>query len=520
MQVSTDGISEALLSSAAFELDQRQTFETASKNRLQRTKTSPLALGQRDELSNPVAVAVDDARQRLYTVDSKAHKVKICSPESGQPLDEFGERGTGPGQFDFPANIALDREGRVYVTDAMNFCVQVFATEGCFLEEFGRQGTRFGQFLKPKGIALDAFQNIYVVDSDFDNFQIFDQQRRLLMFVGDGGQIPGRFWLPAGIHVDRHNRIYAADQNKRRIQIFQLLDATTEEPGPRPRLADASNPAVQGGESSEDEKTEMGSVQSPGPQKEKKTPCGNEGRMMIGNRNSPARIGGLTLVGLAMCWVGCGVLLAEAPPVDPQRVVVRVKSVPITEADVWEETQKLDSFHSFNASQNAVNTPRIAARASGDSIGEFPFSDLSLDSNSQTLASGLNYRPVENLSLNASLNYSHNGLPEISLDRLSEQARRALATDVLNAELGASYLRRLGKLNWHSGGGVHRQRFSLLAGAPEAKRRGSNSRSTASSSACASRSTSCRGRLRIFRPRCSETWTAENFVSLLSQCSP
>jgi DNA-binding beta-propeller fold protein YncE len=231
-----------------------------------------LALGQPDELSNPVAVAVDDSRQRLYIVDSKAHKVKVYSPETGQPLGEFGGRGTGPGQFNFPTNIALDRDGRVYVTDTMNFRVQIFDAEGRFLEEFGRQGTRFGQFLKPKGIAIDSFQNIYVVDSDFDNFQIFDQQNRLLMFVGGGGQIPGRFWLPAGIHVDRNNRIYVADQNNRRIQIFQLLDGTTEEPGRRPALADASKPAVPGGDAGVNENPELGSIQSPGPQKEKNTP--------------------------------------------------------------------------------------------------------------------------------------------------------------------------------------------------------------------------------------------------------
>jgi hypothetical protein len=133
----------------------------------------------------------------------------------------------------------------------------------------------------------------------------------------------------------------------------------------------------------------------------------------------------------------------------------------------WAHTDKLESFYSFNATENAVNTLRIASRASGDSLGRLPFNDLSLDSSSQTLSSGLNYRPVENLSLNANLNYSHNGLPEASLGALSEDARRVLATDVLNAGVAGSYLRRVGGFNWHSGAGLDWQRFSLLAGEPD-----------------------------------------------------
>lgn len=231
-----------------------------------------MALGQRDELVNPVAVAVDDARRRLYVVDSKAHLVKVFDPETGQALGEFGGRGTEPGQFNFPTNIAVDREGRVYVTDTMNFRVQIFDAEGKFLDTFGRQGNRFGQFLKPKGIALDSFGNIYVVDSDFDNFQIFDQQKRLLMFLGGGGQIPGRFWLPAGIHVDRNNRIYVADQNNRRIQIFQLLDGRTEEPKPRLSAAESPKPSTEGGDVGVTEKRGIGIESSQVTVKEKNTP--------------------------------------------------------------------------------------------------------------------------------------------------------------------------------------------------------------------------------------------------------
>jgi len=189
-----------------------------------------MALGKQDEMVNPTAVAVDEARHRLYVVDSKQHCVLVYDSESGQSLGKFGERGRGNGQFNFPTHVVVDQQGRIYVADTMNFRIQVFDPEYKLVDTIGSQGNRFGQFLKPKGLALDSYQNLYVVDSDFDNFQVFDQQKRLLMFLGRGGQTPGTFWLPAGIHIDRNNYIYVTDQNNRRIQIFQLLDGATEEP--------------------------------------------------------------------------------------------------------------------------------------------------------------------------------------------------------------------------------------------------------------------------------------------------
>jgi DNA-binding beta-propeller fold protein YncE len=210
-----------------------------------------MMLGRQDEMLNPTSVAVDDSRNRIYVVDSKLHKVLVFDTESGQLISTIGERGSGNGQFNFPTQVALDNVGRIYVTDTLNFRVEVFGPDYKFLESWGKQGNRFGQFLKPKGIAIDPFQNIYVVDSDFDNFQIFDQQKRLLMSLGSVGSMPGTFWLPAGIHIDRNNYIYVSDQNNRRIQIFKLLDgATAEPPAQEPKTVAAAVPVPsQGGES-------------------------------------------------------------------------------------------------------------------------------------------------------------------------------------------------------------------------------------------------------------------------------
>ncbi|MDP3685110.1 MAG: 6-bladed beta-propeller, partial [Ignavibacteria bacterium] len=145
-----------------------------------------LSFGSEAGLENPAGVAVDNARKRIYVVDSKAHKVKVYSLD-GKFLFEFGKRGIEDGDFNFPTNITLDKEGKIYVVDTINARVEVFDTEGKYLWKFGSLGDSFGQFTRPKGIAVDSLGNIYVVDAAFNNFQIFNNEGKLLMHVGSFG---------------------------------------------------------------------------------------------------------------------------------------------------------------------------------------------------------------------------------------------------------------------------------------------------------------------------------------------
>ena len=181
-----------------------------------------LAMGKKGELERPVGIAVNEDLGRVYVVDTKKHNIAVFDMV-GTLVSTIGERGTGPGQFNLPTNLTLDRDGRLYVMDTMNFRVQVLDPDGRTLKTFGKNGDQPGQFARPKGIAVDSEGHIYVVDSAFNNFQIFDPEGQLLLFVGAGGQEPGQFWLPAGAYIDEQDRIYVADQYNYRVQVFQYL---------------------------------------------------------------------------------------------------------------------------------------------------------------------------------------------------------------------------------------------------------------------------------------------------------
>jgi DNA-binding beta-propeller fold protein YncE len=182
-----------------------------------------IAIGHEGELENPSGMAVDRTNKLLYVADSKKHKVLCYSTVDGAAVREIGKRGMDNGEFNFPTNLFVDREGRLYVADTLNFRVQIFDSGGKFVRAFGSQGDTAGKLNRPKGVAVDSEGHVYVADTSFNNFQIFDAEANLLLFVGTSGRGTGEFLLPAGMFIDDQDRIYVADQGNARVQVFQYL---------------------------------------------------------------------------------------------------------------------------------------------------------------------------------------------------------------------------------------------------------------------------------------------------------
>lgn len=174
------------------------------------------------------SVTVDAAGERLYIVDiggvlSDKHRVRVFDARSGAHVFDIGKRGNGPGDFNLPRDVALGKDGQIYVVDSGNFRVQVFDARGKFLQAFGSIGRQLGNFARPKEIATDREGNVYVVDAAFGNFQIFSADGDLLMFIGERSEKdgPGKYMLPSGIHVDEDGRIYMVDQWFRKVDIYR-----------------------------------------------------------------------------------------------------------------------------------------------------------------------------------------------------------------------------------------------------------------------------------------------------------
>jgi DNA-binding beta-propeller fold protein YncE len=200
----------------------KRIFGYSSDGRLQ------TAIGHDGELSNPSGLTIDRVNHRLYVADSAKHQVLCYSTVDGSPQQTIGHRGAENGEFNFPTNLAVDRSGRLYVADTLNFRIQIFDAAGRFLKTFGELGDSPGSLNRPKGVGVDSEGHIYVIDASFNNFQIFGEEGQLLLFVGSGGRNPGEFFLPAGVSVDEEDRIYVADQGNSRVQVFQYIHGVTK----------------------------------------------------------------------------------------------------------------------------------------------------------------------------------------------------------------------------------------------------------------------------------------------------
>ncbi len=174
-------------------------------------------------LQRPTGIAWHGASGRLFAVDTTGHKVAAFGPDE-QLLFEFGRRGTGDGEFNFPSHVTIWGD-RLYVNDTMNFRIQIFDLDGKFVSSFGSHGDGSGDFAQPKGVGVDSEGHIYVVDALFNRVQIFDDRGRLLLAFGKDGGEPGGFWLPSGVYISQ-DRIYVADSYNRRVQIFEFLGGT------------------------------------------------------------------------------------------------------------------------------------------------------------------------------------------------------------------------------------------------------------------------------------------------------
>jgi DNA-binding beta-propeller fold protein YncE len=162
------------------------------------------AIGMQDEMK-PTDVAITP--DRLYVANVKGHEVRVYG-KAGHKLRFSIPRDPKDlkGRLFSPVNLAVDKQGRLLVSDLGGFAVQVYDLEGNYLRTIGQQGVAPGLFARPKGVAVDREGRAYVVDAATQVVQLFDPEGRLLMYFGQAGSsTEGELYLPAAVKVDYDN---------------------------------------------------------------------------------------------------------------------------------------------------------------------------------------------------------------------------------------------------------------------------------------------------------------------------
>jgi DNA-binding beta-propeller fold protein YncE len=108
---------------------------------------------------------------------------------SGRFLRKWGKAGSGDGELNRPAGLAVEKNGNIIVVDSGNNRLQVFTPDGKFVGKAGSAGSGDGQFNQPWGITLDKDGNIYVADWKNHRVQKLSPEGKFLMTFGQYGKV-------------------------------------------------------------------------------------------------------------------------------------------------------------------------------------------------------------------------------------------------------------------------------------------------------------------------------------------
>ena len=153
----------------------------------------------------------------LYVPDTHYHRVLVYSA-GGELLRQWGSRGTGPGQFIYPTDIAFDAKGNVFVSEyGDNDRIQVFDRDGKFLYQFGKFGNADGEFSRPQSMLIDG-DNLYITDACNHRLLVFKTDGTFIRAMGGPGSNLGQFRFPYGLDMDSHGRLIVCEFGNNRVQ--------------------------------------------------------------------------------------------------------------------------------------------------------------------------------------------------------------------------------------------------------------------------------------------------------------
>ncbi len=159
-----------------------------------------------------------DGRLLVTDVSPGRHRVLVFDG-TGALVSQFGTEGGGDGEFSFPNAVAVDHQGRIYVSDSNNRRVQVFNPDG---RPVTRIGGSSGRLAAPRGIAIDEGDRLYVVDTVggvVQVFDVFDTPEPVFEFGGASGA-DGTTSYPNGLALGTRGMIYVTDREGDRVQVW------------------------------------------------------------------------------------------------------------------------------------------------------------------------------------------------------------------------------------------------------------------------------------------------------------
>lgn len=165
-----------------------------------------------------VAIGPD---KNLYILDQGRSRVVKFNPES-EEFSEFGQKGTGDGEFNDPTGIAVGKDF-VFVTDAGNNRVQVFDLEGKFIRQWEIPQWEKYLWHYPDAAFDDQTNRLYVTSGWSNEILVFDADGKRLDALNPTESVT--LDNPSSLVIaetKNERRLYVLNTGGARVSVYEL----------------------------------------------------------------------------------------------------------------------------------------------------------------------------------------------------------------------------------------------------------------------------------------------------------
>jgi sugar lactone lactonase YvrE len=193
------------------------------------------------QFNNPAGVALD-INGNIYVADTHNERIRKISPSgivstlAGNGTLGFADGNGSSAQFNDPFGLAADAQGNIYVADQYNSRIRKITPSGIVSTQAGSGiagsvdgNSAVAQFDYPAGVAIDAQGNIYVADQYSGTIREISPAGLVSTLAGTGtigftngnGSV-AQFSNPFGVTIDSHGNIYVADYGNECIRLITV----------------------------------------------------------------------------------------------------------------------------------------------------------------------------------------------------------------------------------------------------------------------------------------------------------
>ncbi|HIC20127.1 TPA: 6-bladed beta-propeller [Candidatus Poribacteria bacterium] len=160
--------------------------------------------GESGQPFNEPTRAVLSKSGQIYVSDgygqSRVHRLTA----KGEVIVSWGSAGSGPGEFNLPHDITVDKDDRIYILDRGNLRCQIFNSEGEYL-------TEWKDLRSPNDLFIDPDNIIHIAEGG-QRITIMTIEGQIIGHWGEKGTTPGQFSdSPHGIWIDSHGDVYVSE---------------------------------------------------------------------------------------------------------------------------------------------------------------------------------------------------------------------------------------------------------------------------------------------------------------------